>query len=304
MMATLRTLRLSAPRLARPPVWRVLRRGRPVFLAAAAFAASAAPGQAPSQAPLIATSFVEADGARVRLLAGPAPAGARTYVAGIEIALAPGWKTYWRTPGEAGVPPAFDWTGSRNVASPRVLYPAPMRLEDAAATSIGYTGRVIFPVEVAPVDAKTAGALALRVEFGICKDICIPVEARLALELPAEPTGTTPHLLTAALDRVPRPPALQRPQDPKLGNVTATFEGPSPHILIEAAFATPEGGDLFVEAPAGAYVPLAKHLGAREGKERFRIDLVPDEAQELKGKPLLLTLVGASGASETPWNGG
>jgi DsbC/DsbD-like thiol-disulfide interchange protein len=291
---------LLRSRRARHLARRALRRGASLAFAAAAIAA----GAARAQEPLLATAFIDAHAARVRLLAGPAPGAAKAYVAGVEITLAPGWKTYWRTPGNAGVPPAFYWAGSRNVASPRVLYPAPTRLEDAAAQSIGYTGDVVFPVELAALDPSAGVALELRVEFGICKDICIPAEARLTLALPAATTGPTPRLLAEALERVPRGPALQRAHDPKLRGVTASFEGPSPHLLIEAEFPTAEGGDLFVEAPAGLYVPLAKHLGRREGIDRFRIDLEPAEAQELKGKPLLLTLVGAGGASETPWKGG
>ena len=93
-----------------------------------------------------------ARGARAsRSPARPRSKSAKAYLAGVEITLAEGWKTYWRTPGDAGVPPLFDWTGSTNVAAIKVRYPAPIataqsRLPRPSATRI----RVIFPVEVTP----------------------------------------------------------------------------------------------------------------------------------------------------------
>src|SRR5580693_6039182 len=90
--------------------------------------------------------------AAMRLVAGAQRgAGAATiHHAGIEIRLAPGWKTYWRYPGDSGVPPRFDFTGSRNLKSASVHYPAPHRLTDEGGTSIGYKGDVVFPIDVTP----------------------------------------------------------------------------------------------------------------------------------------------------------
>src|SRR5436309_312013 len=83
-----------------------------------------------------------------RLLAGNG-------IAGVELQLPEGWKTYWRTPGDAGgVPPTFDWSKSDNLASVKVLYPAPKRFSDRAGDTVGYKGTVVFPVEVIPKDAS------------------------------------------------------------------------------------------------------------------------------------------------------
>ena len=80
---------------------------------------------APAQALAARSDWAAADQAQLRLLLSHAAAG--PIEGGIEISLEPGWYTYWRTPGDAGVPPVFDFGGSRNVASVEVLYPAPER---------------------------------------------------------------------------------------------------------------------------------------------------------------------------------
>jgi DsbC/DsbD-like thiol-disulfide interchange protein len=253
-----------------------------------------------TQVPIsIASPWVDVHTTRVRLVAG-AGAGkpAKSYLAGVEIALADGWKTYWRNPGDAGVPPVFDWADSTNVASMKVLYPAPTRLHEPAAETIGYTGAVLFPVEVTPQDAKKPVELKLLLEFGICREICIPAQSMLSLEVPPKTlAGEPPTAMLAALSRVPRPQAERRPGDPELERMTASLDGPERRLQIEARF--PRGGksgDLFIEAPDGLYVPLPKRLpDAADGTARFEVDLA---RADLKGKTLTLTLVSDDGASE------
>jgi DsbC/DsbD-like thiol-disulfide interchange protein len=281
-----------------------------------AVAAVAAQGQAvtPNEP---ASPWVDLHKAQVRLLAGPPAAkSAKSYLAGVEITLADGWKTYWRMPGDAGVPPTFDWTGSTNVAQLKVLYPAPSRLHEPGAETIGYTKSVLFPVEVLPADAAKPVDLKLAIEFGVCRDICIPAEAKLSLTLnPAGMAGAPAAAILAALERVPRQPASRRANDPRLERVTATLDGPSPRLLIEARFpADSASGDVFIEAPDGIYVPMPRRLvhtsdatdrveaKAGDGLVRFVVDLARNDiAKDLEGKVLTLTLIGAAGASEAAW---
>ena len=275
-----------------------------------------APDQAVAQANP-ASPWVELNNARARLLAGPPAAkAAKAYLAGIEVTLAEGWKTYWRMPGDAGVPPAFDWTGSTNVASLKVLYPAPSRMSEPAAETIGYKKSVLFPVEVVPKDSSRPVDLALAMQFGVCREICIPAEAKISLTLrPAGMTGTPSPAILAALERVPRQQASRRAMDPRLKLATASLEGAAPRLTIEAYFPRgSESADVFIEAPGGLYVPMAKRLpdavnGARhltadtnDGLVRFEVDLKrAGDAQDLKGKALLLTLVSDAGVTETSW---
>ena len=251
----------------------------------------------------IASPWTSVHTTRVRLVAGASAAkSAKSYVAGIEIVLSEGWKTYWRNPGDAGVPPVFDWSGSSNVASMQVLYPAPSRLKEPAAETIGYKGTVLFPVEVTPQDAKKPVELKLLLEFGICREICIPAQSTLSLEIPPKTlAGAPPSAILAALARVPRPQAQRRPGDPELKSLTASLDGPEPRLEFGVRFGRGgKGGDLFIEAPDGIYVPMPKRLpDAADGTARFEIDLARSGiAPDLKGKTLTLTLVSAEGASE------
>jgi DsbC/DsbD-like thiol-disulfide interchange protein len=284
-------------------------------LGAVALAATAA---AQSQAAAQAPAWFDVLNARARLIGGaPAVRGAASYLAGVEIALNEGWKTYWRMPGDAGVPPNFDWSGSSNVAAVTVLYPAPKRMSEPAADTVGYKHAVLFPVEVVPKDANQPVRLALTLEFGVCREICIPAEASLSLALtPSEMANQPSPAMLAALEQVPRPAASRHAEDPRVTRASAFLEGGEPHLVVVARFAKGDSGaDLFVEAPEGLYVPMAKRVPdpSRAGEARpeadigddlvhFEIDLArTGNARELKGKTLRLTLVSDAGASETSW---
>lgn len=274
--------------------------------AAAALAALAVAGDRGVIRASLASPWVELSSARVRLVAGgSADRLAKSYLAGVEVTLAEGWKTYWRMPGDAGVPPSFDWKGSSNVAAVKVLYPAPIRLQEAAAETIGYKGAVTFPVEVMPADAAKPVRLELKLDMGICREICIPAEASLALTLqPTELDGAAAPSALSALQRVPRPQASRRADDPELQRVTANLEGSGPRLLVEARFPQGrDGADIFVEAPEGFYLPMPQRVAdGPDGTVRFEIDLArADSAHELAGRTLTFTLVGDAGATEATW---
>ena len=265
-------------------------------------------GSQPSHAAdgLQATPWVDLyAGSRVRLIGVEGSVQGRT-AAGVEVLLAEDWKTYWRMPGDAGVPPQFDWKGSGNVASVKVLYPAPKRLAEPAAETIGYKGGVLFPIQVEPKDPLRPVELKLALEIGICREICVPAIANLALTIPpsTQPAAVVPAGLSRALDRVPRPQSTHRVGDPELTKVVAVLDGKSPHLTIEGRFPLGEAGaDVFIEAPDSIYVPMAKRVpGAAEGVIRFQVDLSQGgNARDLKGRVLTVTLVSDAGATEAPW---
>lgn len=117
-----------------------------------------------------------------RILPGWQMAGGH-YMAGLDLTLAPHWKTYWRAPGETGIPPSFDWSGSRNVASVRLHWPSPEVIVSNGMQSIGYLDALTLPVEVTPSDASQPVDLHLLMQLGICKDICMPATLTLATVL-------------------------------------------------------------------------------------------------------------------------
>lgn len=257
---------------------------------------------APARDADAAAPWVELHASRARLVPSQAgaPGGAR--LAGLEIAMQDGWKTYWRMPGDAGVPPMFDWSGSANAANIKVLYPAPTRIPEAGGEVIGYKHAVLLPIEVTPQDPAKPVALKLSLELGICREICVPVTATFEVSLPPAAKAAQPDDITAAIERVPRPKAKRRPSDPELKQI-AVGEGDSgSRLTISAAFHGADGADAFVEAPEGLYVPmLRKEPQAGGSIVRFGVDLSADLARDLKGKTLTITMVSETGASEAQW---
>src|SRR6201747_3353240 len=97
----------------------------------------------------------------VRLLAG-SRSGA-VLLGGVSIQLQPGWHTYWRTPGDSGVPPRFDFSKSDNVEAVTVLWPAPRKFDDGAGgTSLGYVKQIVLPLRIVAKNADKPVTLRAR----------------------------------------------------------------------------------------------------------------------------------------------
>jgi DsbC/DsbD-like thiol-disulfide interchange protein len=256
----------------------------------------------PAQDAEASSPWVELHASRARLVASDAgaPDGAR--VAGLEIVMADGWKTYWRTPGDSGVPPQFDWTGSTNAARIEVLYPAPKRMAEGGGEVLGYKDTVLFPIAVTPQDAAKPVALKLALEFGICREICVPAVAALALSIPPPGQSAHPDGIKAALERVPRLSDRRRQADPELRQVSVDDGDAGARLAIVAAFHGSKGADVFVEAPEGLYVPLPRLVAPDGlGVTRFAAQLPGELARDLKGRTLTLTLVSEAGATQAEW---
>jgi suppressor for copper-sensitivity B len=149
---------------------------------------------------------------RARLVSGVSATGtSETVTLGLEIKLEPGWKTYWRAPGEGGLPPRFDWGGSANLAGIAVSWPAPKRFEIGGMESVGYASHVILPLEARLARPGESLSLKLALRYAVCREICMLVEANLALDLPsAAQAGGRPQHASAIAQfqaRVPRPGA-------------------------------------------------------------------------------------------------
>ncbi|MCC7252208.1 protein-disulfide reductase DsbD domain-containing protein [Hyphomicrobium sp.] len=247
--------------------------------------------------------WVEGHKAKVRLLAGRLASDDSGVVrAFVEIVLEPGWKTYWRTPGDAGgLPPSFDWSKSSNLAAAEVAFPAPQRFTDKAGSTIGYEGGVVLPVALTLQRPDAPASLVVGLHYGICKDICIPAEAELALDVAADDSEVLPADAVQALDQVPRPQDKLAPGDPVLTAARATLDGAASKITIEARFPEGDAGaDVFLEAPDGLFLPLPERVDGAEGGGGavFEAPLGADvDLAALKGKTVTVTLVSATGAS-------
>lgn len=257
------------------------------------------PGAA-AQGGLSSAAWTELHASRVRFAADRTRTAGGKYFAALEIAMAEGWKTYWRMPGDSGVPPSFDWTGSTNVAATKVLYPAPTRMPEAGGVAIGYKKAILLPIEITPKDPSKPIDLKLTFEFGVCREICIPATATFALAIPLASAGPTAPEIAAAIERVPRTQDGRRKTDPELKRIQVVQVGSSPKLSVEASFdGDAKGADVFIEAPEGFYVPIPARVGTDAGGVvRFEAELGRDLAQDLKGKPLTITLVSDAGATE------
>ena len=225
-----------------------------------------------------------------RLIAGAAPTGGNASRAGLQIRLAPGWHTYWRYPGDSGVPPHFDFSGSQNLASAKALFPAPRLFSDESGQSIGYTDAVTFPLHVTPKEAGKPVVLHVKVDYAVCEKLCVPVEAQIELSL----TGAAgPHdkTLAAAEARVPKlVPAAQ------LGlSVRRVGDGKKPLVAVDLKPPADGPLDIFVEGPTPDWaLPVPKPVqGAPTGHRHFSfaLDGLPPGADPKSPVNLTFTVV-------------
>ena len=154
-----------------------------VLVAASAVAQPAQPG---------ASEWRVGEKARARLISAVTGVGdLQTMQVGLEVILEKGWKTYWRSPGAAGVPPQIDWAGSANLDGAELSYPAPRRFMYYEFETYGYDGEVIYPITVAPQAIGDAMTLKADVAMLVCDDVCVPHNMSLTMQLPAGPAGAS-----------------------------------------------------------------------------------------------------------------
>jgi DsbC/DsbD-like thiol-disulfide interchange protein len=232
----------------------------------------------------------------VRLLAG-SRSGA-VLLGGIAFQLQPGWKTYWRTPGDSGVPPRFDFSKSENIEAVTVLWPAPLKFDDGAGgVSLGYHDQTVLPLRIVPKNVDKPVMLRAAINYAVCEKICIPVEASAELAFNSV-ASTEDSALFAALDTVPKPANVGDPNPLTIRDVKR--EGKST-VLVDVA--VPDGRDvnLFVEGPTpdwGLPVPkLVEHGPPGVKRFAFALDGVPPGVNP-EGAALKLTLVGGDRAFE------
>ena len=264
-------------------------------LAAAAFASSFLPSPAHAQD----ASPWQRDGhSAVRLLAG-SRSGA-VLLGGIAFQLQPGWKTYWRTPGDSGVPPRFDFSKSENIEAVTVLWPAPTKFDDGAGGhSLGYHDKIVLPLRIVARNADKPVTLRAEINYAVCEKLCIPVEANPELAFTSV-ASTEDSALSAALDTVPKPANVGDPNPLTIRDVKR--EGKST-VVVDVAAPDAKEVSLFVEGPTPDWalpvpVPtLLEHSPPGVKRFSFELDGLPPGTSP-EGAALKFTLVGGERSYE------
>ena len=206
----------------------------------------------------------------VRLVSGANKNGDANLRAGIEIKMQPGWKTYWRYPGDSGVPPHFDFSGSENLKTATVLYPAPHLFTDETGQSLGYKDRIIFPLVISPQQPGKPVRLRLKADYAVCEKLCVPAEGRAELTLtPGD--SSQDSALAAAEARVPKQVTAAQ-----LGlTVRRTNNGTKPLVAVDLGAPAGNPIDLFVEGPTPQWaLPIPKRSqAAPAGRAQFSFEL-------------------------------
>ena len=181
------------------------------------------------------------------------------HMAGLSLDLAPGWKTYWRSPGEAGIPPEFDWSGSENVKSVRVLWPSPVVFHTNGMQTVGYKGGVVLPLEVMPIDPGQPMMLKARVDMGICKDVCVPAVIEVQADL-SDP-GADQGEIRAALQAQPTSSGQAG-----VGRVSCIVEPIADGLRLTATFEIAAQGrdEVVVFEPADRSIWVAEAVTSRQ----------------------------------------
>ena len=231
----------------------------------------------------------------VRLLAG-SRSGA-VLLGGIAFQLQDGWKTYWRTPGDSGVPPRFDFSRSDNVEAVTVMWPAPRQFDDGAGgTSLGYKHQVVLPLRIVAKNPDKPLVLRADINYAVCEKLCVPVEAKAELAF-ASVASTEDAALSEALNAVPKPANIGDPIPVTIRDVKRDGK----NVLVDVTAPETKDLSLFVEGPTPDWalpVPkLVEHSPPGVKRFSFELDGLPPGATA-NGAALKLTLVGGERAYE------
>jgi len=170
----------------------------------------------------------------------------------VEITMEAGWKTYWRTAGDAGLAPVFDWTGSKNIASAKTLWPAPHRYILADLDNFGYKDRVIFPIDATIAQPGEEIVAELKLDILVCADVCVPETHKLSLTLPKGPLRLSDdaNLLSASYNDLP----MTEMEGFAFQESHLAFDRENRHYLVITAksdLPPSVEADLFIEQNAG-----------------------------------------------------
>ncbi len=216
-----------------------------------------------------------------------------TEMIAMRLVLAPGWKTYWRAPGEAGIPPRFDWSGSTNLAGVAFHWPKPEMFDLSGMRTFGYQESLVLPIEITAQDPGAPIQLKAAVEIGVCDNICVPMSLSLAGSI--VPGGAAVPEIQSALDNQP-----EAARAAGLSAAQCEAEPISDGMRLTARLVLPPVGpeEVAVLELADQSVWVSPAETSRNGGElSATADLVPASAQPFAfdGKDIRITVFGGTG---------
>lgn len=221
--------------------------------------------------------------------------------AGVEIRLAGGWKTYWRYPGDSGVPPHFDFDKSDNVKSVNLSWPAPQRISDSEGVTIGYKNGVVFPLRIEPKDAGKPIVLRLKLDYAICEKLCIPAQGQAELTIKSG-NQASDGAIAAAEKKVPHTNPLGANTPFSIKAFRRDDSAKPARIVVDVAAPDATPLVLFAEGPTSDWaLPVPeKSEDTPAGLQRFvfALDGLPPGASA-NGAAIKLTAVSGQDAIET-----
>ena len=243
----------------------------------------------------------------VRLISANAGSGnGQTIDLGLQFRMRPGWKIYWRSPGDAGFPPQISWIGSTNFAGATILWPAPRRFSVLGLETLGYKKEVVFPIKAELFERDKAVKLSARVRFLTCDDICVPYETILKLMLPAGRDLATPESGTIAAWEAKVPKDVTKKDvsaSLAIEDVAIAGTGANQALIVRVAGRDAlKKPDLFVEGPVGysfkkPEVQIASIVNEALMRIDFQVPKTPNAT--LTGETVTLTLVDGDRAIES-----
>ncbi|MFV0358417.1 protein-disulfide reductase DsbD domain-containing protein [Tropicimonas sp.] len=194
-----------------------------------------------------------------------------TRMAALRLTMAPGWKTYWRAPGEAGIPPSFDWSGSRNLGAVTYHWPSPEVFENYGLRTIGYSRELVLPIELHPTTPGAPIELHGKVDLGVCEKICMP--ANLRIDATLDGAGRADPAIERALANAPAPGSRAG-----VRRVDCEVEPISDGVKVTARIAMPRlpGAEVAMVETGNPHVWVSEPKSRRKGDIlEVQADLVP-----------------------------
>ncbi|WP_027142369.1 protein-disulfide reductase DsbD domain-containing protein [Mesorhizobium sp. WSM3626] len=237
------------------------------------------------------SAWYNSEGGKVRLVTSGKPDDAGRIQGVLDIALKPGWKTYWRDPGDAGVPPQLDISASTNIADATLSFPAPQRHDDGYGKWAGYNYPVSLPVTFTLATPGQPAVIDADIFLGICETICIPVQTRLSVDPASDPDNADDAALVKASFT-----ALPSPAKPDFG--VKVLPGDHETLVVEASFpGDPQAADFFV-AGERDYMFGTSSRAEKDGKLIFTVPILDRPSTTPTDGGLHYTLTSSAGAVE------